>query len=260
MHANRRAFSLVELLVVIGIIAILIGLLLPAVQKVREAAARTRCQNNLKQIGLAVHAFEEANGYLPPGSSGSSATVPFPGIPYSVFARLLPYLEQSALAQQTDLMASVISQPAIMAQRIPTLVCPSDPNDIPTTGSPTAHPANYGANWQDWFGWDFNTGRGGNGVFPGVAYPSQRGIRLVDISDGSSTTVGFAEVKAFGPYLNRSNTSSDMPPPATPADIVTLGGSFSAAGAHTRAFSISSSWVAGVLEVVSGFVGHDPVE
>src|SRR5207302_10774527 len=99
--SSRRAFTLIELLVVIAIIAVLIGLLLPAVQKVREAAARSSCQNNLKQIALALHNYEGGRTTLPPAFRGEGSPPYFDS--WSALAELNPYLEQTNIYNRMDL-------------------------------------------------------------------------------------------------------------------------------------------------------------
>src|SRR5687767_11869850 len=124
---SQNGFTLVELLVVIAIIGVLVALLLPAVQAAREAARRMSCSNNIKQIVLSVHNFEDSNGTVPPIQA-----LPYPGAPntgWGLLVHILPYIEQKALYDQIDLKVSVgcNSQAAAHKAFIAAFSCPSDP-------------------------------------------------------------------------------------------------------------------------------------
>jgi len=201
---SRQAFTLIELLVVIAIIAVLIGLLLPAVQKVREAAARVGCQNNLHQLGLALHNYHDSQQHLPP-SMDPHTSPKFPDTPayfwsWGVLAELNPYLEQTNVYNTMDLSYPVyqvtanggftISAPNQFAagQTIKLFLCPSDRMTPVSSGygvNPFG-PSNYAA----------CTGTGLNGGSPydtdGIFYANSQ-TKLTDISDGTSNTIMMSE-------------------------------------------------------------------
>jgi prepilin-type N-terminal cleavage/methylation domain-containing protein/prepilin-type processing-associated H-X9-DG protein len=197
-HNSRTAFTLIELLVVIAIIGILIALMLPAVQNVRAAAARMSCQNNLKQIGLALHSYHGANQMLPPGyvAAGpyvNGATDTTPGWAWGTL--ILPYLEQDNLYYQFNLTQPVQNSPAIQTV-VKAFLCPMDltpqtPFAVTNASWNTvclAPPSSYAACCG---GGVSTTAATGNGCF----YRNS-GVRMTDIVDGTSSTI-FIEERAF---------------------------------------------------------------
>jgi prepilin-type N-terminal cleavage/methylation domain-containing protein len=201
MNRNRWAFTLIELLVVIAIIAILIGLLLPAVQKVREAAARLKCQNQLKQIGIAIHNFESTNGALPTLWNGNAANAwEYPG--GSVFFHLLPYLELGSLYDQYERNTGFLNRLQYAKHQPAIYLCPNDDKYKQFSGD-SIHVwgvSSYKANFQV-----FGNPAAGD-VPTNFAHSrtnttiSPLGLRATSFQDGTSNTVMFAEEYTFCPY------------------------------------------------------------
>jgi len=144
---SRRGFTLIELLVVIAIIAVLIALLLPAVQSAREAARRSQCVNNMKQLGLAVHGYHDVNNLLPP-TSCNTGDPPGPLAPLSMKARMLPWLEATIIFNAINMTQgdTAVQNTTILYTKIATFQCPSDPNNGHLTYQGGSYPNNIGTN------------------------------------------------------------------------------------------------------------------
>jgi prepilin-type N-terminal cleavage/methylation domain-containing protein len=214
-RSRRPAFTLIELLVVIAIIAILIALLLTAVQQAREAARRTQCRNNLKQLGLAVHNYHDNFGTVPPGWVGVTSGQPdVSGINgWGWASKLLPEMDQSPLYNQINFNLQV-GAPANATARttaVPAFLCPSDVSQqrwsIPAVGTTTPLAEVAGASYAGVFGKDevdFCTG-----LAPGIPCSSNgmfylnSKVRFADVTDGLSSTlvVGERQTRASAAWL-----------------------------------------------------------
>jgi prepilin-type N-terminal cleavage/methylation domain-containing protein/prepilin-type processing-associated H-X9-DG protein len=199
---RRLGFTLIELLVVIAIIGVLVSLLLPAVQKVREAANRMKCQNNLKQMALALHTYHDANGRLPTGVETGVGNF------MSFHVYILPYLEQSNLYQRFNLAARY-NNPTNLALGlilVPNYRCPSATQLITeygtgewSGGQPTLTTHYYGVagplgtNPQTGRPYAFRTTNQGNEATQGVLGMGSK-VRLTDITDGTSNTLMLGEM------------------------------------------------------------------
>jgi len=212
-----RGFTLIELLVVIAIIAILIGLLLPAVQKVREAAARTTCSNNLKHINLAAHNYESTNGYLPTGFNSTSYM--------GSLGYILPYIEQDSIYKQIP--TTITAMPATGGvwwggawgaanNHVKTFYCPSDDAQTVapvngvfayfTTSGSTLTGGYFGGNYPTLGRTNYTASAGALGDTTDAFWKQWRGpyyvnskTRLTDITDGTSNTIGFGVMLGGAP-------------------------------------------------------------
>lgn len=213
---NRKGFTLIELLVVIAIIGVLIGLLLPAVQKVREAAGRLKCSSNLRQFGIAMQSYYDAMGAFP------GARDPFP-LAFSPHAHLLPFVEGQNVQNLIDFGANGATSTykgtnaTAAVTAVPLFSCPSDTGKVPGGNGATPGVTFAGTNYVSCVG----TGISSTGVFNGDyltgdgVFLLTNPIRIADVLDGTSTTAAFSE-SVYG------NGLAGLSPAPAPQDPLVL--------------------------------------
>ncbi|RCS41022.1 DUF1559 domain-containing protein [Bremerella cremea] len=213
----QKGFTLVELLVVIAIIGVLIALLLPAVQQAREAARRSECSNNLKQLGLALHNFESAHKYIPGGEYSDAQY-------FAPHAMLADYMEQGNISAKFDLTKGVFDQPNydLSFLSVKSFICPSDA--FPAEGSGQAY-TNYHCNWGSWVvlgNWDGVFGPQADGQGASTA-KALKPLKFGKIVDGLSNTAAFAEVVNGAGDTGAPNSEFDCYETSVPSATTLIG-------------------------------------
>ena len=196
-RSRQVGFTLVELLVVIAIIGILVALLLPAIQAAREAARRTQCANNLRQLGIASHNYHDTHKEFPPGAFRDGKTYDI-AQNMTWLPRLLPLIEESSIAADIDWKKQVADHPQIIGLELPVIRCPSD--EYVRVNAQYA-PTNYVA----CVGTSGFTEKGIPYIVPapdGLYYTDSR-EKMKNVTDGTSHTMAFSECRINNPWIRR---------------------------------------------------------